>query len=82
MRISLQQMLQLFFQFSQNILGEFNKEQEEFIKSQQGIQSGIVPWLGHENEEKVKEEIFGLSSVNNCFRYSTSLSRNTKVIYR
>ncbi|XP_031638234.1 synapse-associated protein of 47 kDa isoform X2 [Contarinia nasturtii] len=46
-----------------NILGEFNKEQEEFIKSQQGgIQSGVVPWAGHQNEEKVKEEIFGLSS--------------------
>lgn len=48
----------------QNILGEFNKEQEEFIKSQQGIQSGVVPWAGHQNEEKVKEEILGLSAVN------------------
>ncbi|XP_055314796.1 synapse-associated protein of 47 kDa isoform X4 [Sitodiplosis mosellana] len=45
-----------------NILGEFNKEQEEFIKSQQGIQSGMVPWAGHQNEEKVKEEVLGLSS--------------------
>lgn len=48
----------------QNILGEFNKEQEEFIKSQQSIQSGNLPWAGHQNEEKVKEEILGLSSVS------------------
>lgn len=53
----------------QNILGEFNKEQEDFIKSQQGFQSGVVPWAGHQNEEKVKEEILGLSSVSECERF-------------
>lgn len=47
----------------QNILGEFSKEQEEFIKGQQSAQSGAVPWTGHQNEEKVKEEILSLSSV-------------------
>lgn len=52
----------------QNILGEFNKEQEEFIKSQQGFQNGAVPWAGHPNEEKVKEEILGLSSVSWNFK--------------
>lgn len=57
-----------FFQFDfdshlQNILGEFSKEQEEFIKGQQSAQSGGVPWTGHQNEEKVKEEILSLSSV-------------------
>lgn len=47
----------------QNILGEFSKEQEAFIKGQQSVQSGVVPWTGHQNEEKVKEEILSLSSV-------------------
>lgn len=47
----------------QNILGEFSKEQEAFIKGQQSVQSGVVPWTGHQNEEKVKEEIISLSSV-------------------
>lgn len=48
----------------QNILGEFSKEQEAFIKGQQGnLQNAGAPWIGHQNEEKVKEEILGLSSV-------------------
>lgn len=34
------------------------------MRSQQGAGSGMVPWAGHQNEEKVKEEILGLSSVN------------------
>lgn len=48
----------------QNILGEFSKEQEAFIKGQQGATDGVAPWIGHQNEEKVKEEIIGLSSVS------------------
>lgn len=50
--------------FVQNILGEFSKEQEAFIKGQQGgVDNAIPPWIGHQNEQKVKEEILGLSSV-------------------
>lgn len=53
------------FYYLQNILGEFSKEQEAFIKGQQGgIDNSIPPWIGHQNEQKVKEEILGLSSVS------------------
>uniref|UniRef100_U5ETZ9 Putative synapse-associated protein n=1 Tax=Corethrella appendiculata TaxID=1370023 RepID=U5ETZ9_9DIPT len=45
------------------ILGEFNKEQDAFIKSQTGSgAAGVCPWVGHANEEKIKEEILSLSS--------------------
>ncbi|XP_029404311.1 synapse-associated protein of 47 kDa isoform X15 [Bactrocera dorsalis] len=43
------------------ILESFNKEQEAFIKSQGGADSGVAPWIGHTNEAKIKEEILGLS---------------------
>lgn len=43
------------------ILESFNKEQEAFIKSQGGSDSGMAPWIGHTNEAKIKEEILGLS---------------------
>lgn len=47
------------------ILGEFNKEQEAFIKGQGGrSDSAVAPWIGRENEEKIKEEILSLSAVN------------------
>lgn len=50
---------------AQNILGEFSKEQEAFIKNQQGgADAAVAPWIGHQNEEKVKEEILGLSAVS------------------
>jgi hypothetical protein len=49
----------------QPILEGFNKEQDAFIKSQQGAGgSGVCPWVGHVNEEQIKEEIMGLSAVN------------------
>lgn len=45
-------------------MGEFSKEQEAFIKGQQGgADAAVAPWVGHHNEEKVKEEILGLSTV-------------------
>ncbi|XP_055549012.1 synapse-associated protein of 47 kDa isoform X2 [Wyeomyia smithii] len=45
------------------ILGEFNKEQEAFIKNQQGAgEPGACPWTGHANETKIKEEILSLSA--------------------
>ncbi|XP_062555829.1 synapse-associated protein of 47 kDa isoform X2 [Armigeres subalbatus] len=45
------------------ILGEFNKEQEAFIKNQQGGSGpGACPWSGHANEAKIKEEILSLSA--------------------
>ncbi|XP_061506203.1 synapse-associated protein of 47 kDa isoform X4 [Anopheles gambiae] len=46
-----------------SILGEFSKEQEAFIKNQQGGGSaGACPWTGHANEAKIKEEILSLSA--------------------
>lgn len=54
----------MFFFFAQTILGEFNKEQEAFIKNQQGAGGpGACPWSGHANEAKIKEEIMSLSAV-------------------
>lgn len=45
------------------ILGEFNKEQEAFIKNQQGAGGpGACPWVGHACEAKIKEEIMSLSA--------------------
>ncbi|XP_050087236.1 synapse-associated protein of 47 kDa isoform X5 [Anopheles aquasalis] len=46
-----------------SILGEFSKEQEAFIKNQQGGNgAGVCPWVGHANEAKIKEEILSLSA--------------------
>ncbi|XP_049288560.1 synapse-associated protein of 47 kDa isoform X3 [Anopheles funestus] len=46
-----------------SILGEFSKEQEAFIKNQQGGGgAGACPWTGHANEAKIKEEILSLSA--------------------
>ncbi|XP_052868081.1 synapse-associated protein of 47 kDa isoform X1 [Anopheles cruzii] len=46
-----------------SILGEFSKEQEAFIKNQQGGSgAGACPWVGHANEAKIKEEILSLSA--------------------
>uniref|UniRef100_A0AAG5CPK1 BSD domain-containing protein n=1 Tax=Anopheles atroparvus TaxID=41427 RepID=A0AAG5CPK1_ANOAO len=46
-----------------SILGDFSKEQEAFIKNQQGGGSaGVCPWVGHPNEGKIKEEILSLSA--------------------
>lgn len=48
----------------QPILGEFNKEQDAFIRGQAGSEAAVAPWVGHANEEQVKEEILGLSAVS------------------
>ncbi|KAF2882886.1 hypothetical protein ILUMI_23272 [Ignelater luminosus] len=46
-----------------SILGEFNKEQEAFLKSQQGTTaSALPPWAGCANEEALKEECLSLST--------------------
>lgn len=42
------------------------------MRSQGGAASGGVPWIGHQNEEKVKEEILGLSSVIFFFQNASS----------
>lgn len=45
-------------------MGEFNKEQDAFIRGQAGADAAVAPWVGHPNEEQVKEEILGLSAVS------------------
>lgn len=47
----------------QSILGEFNKEQEAFVKSQQSaLSTTLPPWVGCANEEALKEECLSLST--------------------
>lgn len=47
----------------QSILGEFNKEQESFLKSQAGNAStALPPWVGCPNEEALKEECLSMST--------------------
>ena len=50
----------------QSLLGEFNKEQEAFIRENQGKVSdaAVPPWVGCPNEENLKEEFLTLSTVS------------------
>ena len=52
--------------YFQSLLGEFNKEQEAFIKEKQGKASdaAVPPWVGCPNEESLKEEFLTLSTVS------------------
>ena len=61
----------------QPILGEFNKEQEAFIKGQSGksTEAGVCPWVGHTNEDKIKEEILSLSAVS-LYSYNLKFFRS------
>uniref|UniRef100_A0A1B6CA49 BSD domain-containing protein n=1 Tax=Clastoptera arizonana TaxID=38151 RepID=A0A1B6CA49_9HEMI len=47
-----------------SLLGEFNKEQEAFIKEKQGKNGDVAvpPWVGYTNEENLKEECLSLST--------------------
>lgn len=49
----------------QNLLGDFNKEQEAFIKDKnsKGSEAAVPPWVGCPNEESLKEECLSLSTV-------------------
>lgn len=51
---------------TQSLLHDFNKEQEAFIKDQSGKSgdAGVCPWVGHKNEDKIKEEVLNLSGVS------------------
>ncbi|XP_044765643.1 synapse-associated protein of 47 kDa [Coccinella septempunctata] len=51
-----------------SILGEFNKEQEAFMKSQVGNSAtALPPWAGCQNEEALKEECLSLSTDRRSF---------------
>lgn len=47
-----------------SILGEFNREQDAFLKGKQGSNSdaAVPPWVGCANEESLKEECLSLST--------------------
>lgn len=47
-----------------NLLGDFNKEQEAFIKDKnsKGAEAAVPPWVGCPNEESLKEECLSLST--------------------
>ncbi|KAI5645895.1 BSD domain-containing protein [Phthorimaea operculella] len=48
----------------QSILGEFNREQDAFIKGQDkaGGAAAVAPWIGAPNEAALKEECLSLST--------------------
>lgn len=47
----------------QSILGEFNKEQDSFVKSQSGnTATALPPWAGCANEEALKDECLSMST--------------------
>ncbi|XP_069751265.1 synapse-associated protein 1-like isoform X2 [Narcine bancroftii] len=43
------------------IIGNFNKEQEKFMKEQKSKKSALPPWAGYNKEEPVKQQILSLS---------------------
>ncbi|KAL1436512.1 hypothetical protein MTO96_049612 [Rhipicephalus appendiculatus] len=45
-----------------SILADFNREQETFVKGKQKCDTGILPWVGCEDEENVKQQILSLSA--------------------
>merc|ERR1712083_424843 len=49
---------------STSMIGEFNKEQEQFIKNKMGDNenNGLPPWIGYQDEEAMKGKILSLSN--------------------
>lgn len=45
-----------------SILADFNREQESFTKNKQRCDMGILPWVGCEDEENVKQQVLSLSA--------------------
>jgi len=43
------------------LIGEFNREQEEFIKNKEEKKNAAAPWIGYQNEAELKEKILALS---------------------
>ena len=43
------------------LIADFNKEQEEFIRTKGDKEIPSAPWAGYQNEEELKEKIFALS---------------------
>ncbi|CAG0899854.1 unnamed protein product [Cyprideis torosa] len=62
------------------ILSNFHKEQEEFIKSKTNSEppkrEGLPPWVGHADEEVLKEQILALSGDKRNFLRSPPAGAN------
>merc|ERR1711874_137886 len=43
------------------MIADFNKEQEEFIRTRSDKELPSAPWAGYNNEEELKEKIMALS---------------------
>jgi len=43
------------------LMADFNKEQQEFIRSKGDQEQSTAPWSGYQNEEELKEKIIALS---------------------
>lgn len=65
----------------QNLLGDFNKEQEAFIKDKlsKGSEAAVPPWVGCPNEENLKEECLSLSTVSRPF--SSAIIKEEKTLH-
>ena len=47
---------------STSIIGEFNKQQDDFIKNKgPDMENGLPPWIGYQDEEAMKAKILALS---------------------
>ena len=43
------------------LIADFNKEQEDFIRSRNDKETPLAPWAGYTNEQELKEKILALS---------------------
>lgn len=53
----------------QPLMADFNKLQQEFIQSKQSQEpcAAVLPWIGAKNEDLLRSQILGLSSVSVFF---------------
>jgi hypothetical protein len=63
------------------LIGDFSKENEKFVNEkkiqQRREDAAVAPWVGYNEEEKLKEQILELSTVNRVF-FSSSSKLNKK----
>lgn len=65
---------QNFNKIFKTLIGDFNKENEKFINekklAQRHADSSLPPWVGYNEEEKLKEQILALSTDSRNFTRS------------
>ena len=51
----------------QTLMNEFHEEQRKFEREQQRVKdTAVPPWVGYNEEEKIKAQILELSAVSVC----------------